>query len=153
MSDSHVVASQIINPSVPLEVTVQLENGAGELVPFVVKLGYHRARISKRFMRDLEAIQAMDDDDEAGIKEAFDAQFLKVVSRWNVLQEEGGAAIPLTPEAIAPLDSYFIGELLFAIVKHALKYTPGEAASEKPNVTPLNGSLPRMARKTGSRRA
>lgn len=148
-----VVISQVTNPATPCEVTVMLENEQHELAAHVVKLSYHRSKLSKRFFRDLEAIQNMDDDDEEGIKRELGALFLSLVRWWDVQQQEGGPMVPLTPDAIAPMDAYFIGELLFGIVKHHRRFIPGEAPSEKPNVTPLSGSSPRTGKKIASRRA
>lgn len=146
-----MAGSQFTQMTRPVEIVVMVENEEQhELEPRTVKLSYYRARITKNFFAEVDAITKIEDDDVA--KPQLDALLLRLVKWWNV-PDDDGAIIPLTPEGVAPLDPFFIGDLIGGIIKDHRGYTPGEAPGGKQNVTPLNGSSRQMVKKTASRRA
>lgn len=146
-----IVAKQITNATTTCTVTVHVENANHEPVEEEVRVGYHRARITKALGRRMMALQDMEADEE--VNAALDSMVLDLVGWWDVLQEEGKTTtIPLTPEGIAPLDYPFKMELMMGIVDHAGTYVPGEAPGEKQSLTRSNGFSPPKVRKTASRK-
>lgn len=126
-----VLAAQVINPTTTCEVTVHLETADHEPIEMQVRVGYYRSRLNKNFYAALESLMQLEDEDER--KRQLDALFLRLVGRWNVLLEAGGKTIPLTSEALFPVDEVFLLEIVHGIGQHFRSFIPGESNGAKPN--------------------
>jgi len=145
-----VFASHIINPTTPCEVTVHLANEQREPVVLKVKLGYYRSRLTKNFFRQWDAWMLIEEDDEG--KRALDKMVLLLIGWWNVLEAEGGPTIPLTAEALFPIDAVFLMELLSGLMQHFGTFIPGEVAGGMQKPASLNGTSHPKGKITSSRK-
>jgi hypothetical protein len=121
-----IVGSAFIQPLTICEVEVETATAEHEMTTIQVKLGYYRIRINKALFARVETLMKLEDEAEQQ-REIFTA-FLHVVGWWNLVQDEGGGMWPLTAEAIAPMDPYFIGKVFFGLLGHSQRLSPGEAS-------------------------
>src|SRR6185312_9029699 len=145
-----VFASHTINPTTPCEGTVHLANEQREPVVLKVKLGYYRSRLTKNFFRQWDAWMLIEEDDEG--KRALDKMVLLLIGWWNVLEAEGGPTIPLTAEALFPIDAVFLMELLSGLMQHFGTFIPGEVAGGMQKPASLNGTSHPKGKITSSRK-
>lgn len=143
-----LTASQVTNPVRSAEMTYTLDDGSKEVVHF----SYRPGVVTKAFLKEVQGAVDMTDNDEDAAKRLLDSMVLRLIASWDVLAEVGSEArLPLTPEALFPLDAEFEGQLLWAAMQHMKSRLGGaRRGTQKPARSPNTWN--RKAKTTPSRK-
>lgn len=146
------VASELINPTTRCEVQYAIADPeTEETVTKTVVLGYYRSRINKKLFEALDAINESGEDEE--VKRQLDAILVQLVGWWNVRASAGGDRLPITIEAVHPLDQYFVAKVVFSIIDHYRGKGLGEVLGDANRPAPSSPSSAVAAPATTSQAA
>lgn len=144
-----LAATQITNPTRSTEMTYTLDDGSKEVVHF----SYRPSVVTKAFFAEIKGAVDMTGNDEDEAKRVLDAAMLRLIASWDVLKDVGSTEhLPLTPEALFPLDAEFEAELVQAAIRH-VNARLGGARRGKQRPARSSTTLNRKATTTPSRKA